>query len=45
MGAMLGTALIGDLIILPAVLIGPIGTIFERRHPKNTDPHARRQAA
>jgi predicted RND superfamily exporter protein len=45
MGAMLGTALIGDLIILPAVLIGPIGTIFERRRLENTDPHARRQAA
>ena len=30
-GAMLGTALVGDLIILPAVLIGPIGRLFERR--------------
>ena len=28
---MLGTALVGDLIILPAVLIGPIGRLFERR--------------
>ena len=31
MGAMLGTALIGDLIVLPAVLIGPIGILFEKR--------------
>jgi hypothetical protein len=45
MGAMLGTALVGDLIILPAVLIGPIGKIFEQRRPGNPESHARRKAA
>ena len=29
MGAMLGTALIGDLIILPAVLLSKLGQVFE----------------
>jgi len=33
MGAMLGTALMGDLIILPAVLISRLGRVFEPAHP------------
>ncbi|MGC1273839.1 MAG: MMPL family transporter [Planctomycetaceae bacterium] len=30
MAAMLGTALIGDLLLLPALLAGPLGKLFER---------------
>lgn len=30
MAAMLGTALIGDLLLLPALLAGPLGRFFER---------------
>ncbi|HJN67457.1 MAG TPA: hypothetical protein QF761_14700, partial [Pirellulales bacterium] len=33
MGAMLGTALIGDLIILPAVLMSRLGSVFEPARP------------
>jgi predicted RND superfamily exporter protein len=32
MFTLLGTALIGDLLFLPALLAGPLGRLFERRH-------------
>ena len=45
MGAMLGTALVGDLIILPAVLIGPIGRLFEGRRRSGPRKHRISRAA
>ena len=45
MGAMLGTALVGDLIILPAVLIGPIGRLFEGRRRSGPRKHEISRAA
>jgi predicted RND superfamily exporter protein len=47
MGAMLGTALLGDLVILPAVLIGRLGRVFEpsRSLPDGTVPVWKKKAA
>lgn len=44
MAAQLAAALVGDLILLPAVLIGPIGRLFEDgdRHGHGLVPHTRR---
>ncbi|MBI2481831.1 MAG: MMPL family transporter [Planctomycetia bacterium] len=35
LAALLGTALLGDLVILPALLIGPLGAVFRSSNPKD----------
>jgi predicted RND superfamily exporter protein len=45
MAAMLGAALVGDLLVLPAMLSGPLGRFFEpkRTPPERTPPETRPQ--
>jgi predicted RND superfamily exporter protein len=44
MGAMLGTALIGDLLLLPALLASPLGRFFERKPVIEPQPATERVA-
>ena len=38
MFAMLMTALLADLLVLPALLVSPLGSLFERASAKKTGP-------
>ena len=40
LAALLGTALVGDLVILPAILIGPLGAVFRASNPRDTQIQA-----